>query len=156
MSSCAETCGKLHDVCDHQFQAAQADCLANAIVSYKQTVAQCEAEILRLWTVEYDTDGKPYCDGAIRDYNGDMTMCWPPMTEKDCPAPALLTCEQKSGHQHDTHLLGYLTLRVGDKITDAHDGVPAQTCKDVSPGVGCFELTMEEGGEEASFETAAR
>ena len=67
------------------------------------------------------------------------------------PAPALLTCEQKSGHQHDTHLLGYLTLRVGDKITDAHDGVPAKTCKDVSPGVGCFELTMEEGGEEASF-----
>jgi len=86
---CPETCGPI-DACDHHaYVAAQQDCIANA-ASYGQTIGECEGTI-RFWTK--DADG--ICGAGTYYYEGDMSNCWPAMTEKECPPPTPLTCEEK-------------------------------------------------------------
>ena len=118
---CPETCGPL-DACDHHaYVEAQRDCMANA-ASYGQTIGECEADIPK-WTI---------------DANGDCAQgpdnCWAAMTEKECPDPTPLTCEEKGESAHDFEQLMYdvslgkmscgdvikLQVKVEDgKITDA-------------------------------------
>ena len=85
---CPETCGPI-DACDHHaYVAAQQDCIANA-ASYGQTIG--EEGTIRFWTK--DADGN--CGAGTYYYEGDMSNCWPAMTEKECPPPTPLTCEEK-------------------------------------------------------------
>ena len=100
--------------------------MANA-ASYGQTIAQCEQAIPN-WTK--DADGN--CNAGTFYYGGDMSNCWPAMTEKACPPPTPLSCEAKGGFSKDTALFGSLT-----------NG--AMTCKDVTAGAKPEALGNVEG-----------
>ncbi len=77
---CPKTCGGFDECGHHEYVFAQQDCMAYA-ASYGQTIEECEADIPN-WTK--DADGNCYYGCA-----------WQAMTEKECPPPTPLTCEEK-------------------------------------------------------------
>ena len=129
---CPETCGAPLDACGHhEYVRAQMDCVKNA-ASYGQTIEQCEQEI-HIWTKKADGTCAAFDEG----WTDSLSNCWLPRTEKECPPPKPLTCEEKGGFSHDTSMLGLLT-----------NG--AMTCKDVKAGAtpaseGNVEGEMQDG-----------